>query len=122
MPRGLVSEHGEQAALVRRLRKARLRFAAMVNGAHVTKKQAAKLVAEGLEKGAPDIVIFDPPPLVGGCVGTVVEMKREGAPDSDLRDEQRKFLQDLRDRGWWVIIGRGCMEAWDKLREAGYDV
>jgi len=59
----IVSESSEQITLVRRLRRAGIRCAAVPNGANLRggAKEGARLKREGLEPGIPDLLIFDRP-------------------------------------------------------------
>jgi len=116
------SEHSEQVLVVRKLRSAKVWFCAVPNGGKRNRGEAIKLTQEGVSRGAPDLLIFDPPPNHPNCVGTALEMKRQGADESHLRKEQVKWLKALEDRGWLTLIGYGARDALCKLEEAGYPV
>ena len=114
-------EISEQIAVVRALKAARLRFFAVPNGGRRSRSEALSLKRSGVVAGVPDLVIVTPPP-VGGYVATALEMKREGGRPSDLRPEQRVWLEDLRVLGWACVVGYGARDALGKLRALGYPV
>lgn len=113
------SELSEQIIVVRELRRLRLQFCAVPNGLLTTQKQARMAKASGLEKGVPDLLIFDAPP---GYVGVALEMKRIDGRPSDLRPEQRQWMAQLAKRGWLCLVGYGAQDALAKLCAAGFDV
>jgi len=88
----------------------------------VNKIQAIHFKRMGVEAGAPDLLIFDPPPAVWGAVGTALEMKKVGATTSDVSAAQTKFHGRLEALSWHVIVGNGAQDALAKLREAGYNL
>lgn len=118
--RSVVSEHSEQVEVVRRLKRSRVLFCSVPNGGKRSRGEAAKMVREGLQRGVPDLLIFDAPPGVEGKVGTALEMKKAGAPPSSVRPEQKRWLKKLEDAGWWTIVGYGAEDAFKKLKAAGY--
>lgn len=72
----------------------------------------------GLRPGAPDILIFDPPPAYPGKVGFAIEMKSmKGKPTAP----QLLFLEELRSRNWLTAVCYGQENAIQDLRQAGYD-
>jgi len=109
----------EQKIVVRRFRRARLCFCAVPNE-RVGRVRGVHFKEMGVEAGAPDLLVFDPPPAVTGCVGTLVEMKPTGAPPSSVSPDQRAFHARLAALDWHVIVGFGAEDALHKLREAGY--
>ena len=115
-----MSEHDIQKRAVLLLRQAGVRFFAVPNGGLRAKHTALKLWQEGVEKGVPDLVIIDPPrgAAAGGCVGTVVEVKkRKGGKASP---EQLKWLADFSDRGWKAHIVKGLADLLDLLCQYEY--
>ena len=80
------------------------------------------LLPWGRWAGMPDLLIFDPPPLRPDCFATALEMKREDARPSDLREDQLRWLTILGDRGWAAVVGLGANDALTKLRQLGYAV
>ncbi len=122
MAKSRLSEHSEQVLLVRKLRGAKLLYCAVPNGGKRQRLDAVKLKAEGVKKGVPDLLIFDAPPNHPDCVGTAVEMKREGGSRSDLSRHQKQWAKDLEKRGWLVLVGFGAKDAVSKLIDAGYSL
>ena len=61
----VVSESAEQITLVKKLRRAGIRCAAVPNGANLRggAREGARLKKEGLEPGTPDLLIFDRPTI-----------------------------------------------------------
>jgi len=88
----------------------------------VGKLQGIHFKELGVESGAPDLLIFDPPPDVWGAVGTALEMKQVGATPSAVTPSQRRFHERLTKAAWHVIIGNGSQDALVKLRRAGYNL
>jgi hypothetical protein len=73
----------------------------------------------GLKKGAPDFLIFEPPPRKVGKVGLAIELKR--ADGLGRRpEEQKKWLANLRSKGWEAHFCDGYEEALTLLRNLGY--
>lgn len=117
------SEALEQTNVVRRLKYARLLFCAIPNGLETTVAATRTMHAEGLVPGAPDLLIFTPPPNRPDVRGVALEMKRENAKDSDWRANQREWARALeQDCGWIYLLGKGCDDAVAKLRALGYEL
>lgn len=116
------SEHSEQVLVVRKLRNAKIWYCAVPNGGKRNRGEAIKLTQEGVRRGAPDLLIFDAPPNRPDCVGTALEMKRQGGSESNLSREQVKWLAALEKRGWHTLVGYGARDALEKLQDAGYPV
>lgn len=70
----------------------------------------AKLKAEGVKRGVPDLFI--------PAWHTWVEMKRKKG--GSLKPEQKEMIERLRALNYTVIIGRGADDALAQLREAGH--
>lgn len=145
------SEHSEQARLVKILRRTDIRFCSVPNGARVTVREAVKLKREGLTRGVPDILIFDPPPVDPGSLtprgqlvyqalmalpeperlqvaraagvapGVAPEMKRVDG-GSGASAAQIKWGRALRELGWeWEPLA-GWRRAVAWLEGLGYDL
>lgn len=55
------TESSEQRDLVKHLRRSRLLYCSVPNGANVSARERTKLVAEGLVRGVPDMLVFTSP-------------------------------------------------------------
>jgi hypothetical protein len=112
----IAKEHEEQKALVKWLRYKGIGFFSVPNGfiAGGKNKWAMinKLKAEGMTKGAPDLVLKqrtkDGRPIA-------IEMKRQ--KDGRLSDEQRDMAGDLTAAGWVVLQPKGAMDAIVQIEE-----
>lgn len=115
--RGIPTEHDEQVALFREMHlrgctDPRWRQAfAIPNGGLRSKKTAARLKAEGVKSGVPDIFL---PVSVGIWSGLFIEMKR--SKGGRLTDEQREFIDKL-DPHFIVIVAHGAQEAIEKIND-----
>ena len=109
------TEHDEQVALFREMHlrgctDPRWRQAfAIPNGGLRSKKTAARLKAEGVKAGVPDIFL---PVSVGIWSGLFIEMKR--TKGGRLSDEQREFIDRL-DPHFIVVVAHGAQEAIEKI-------
>jgi len=122
MSKSRVSETSEQIKVVWELRRLKLLFTSTLNGERLrSKSQAKRVKAAGMEKGVPDLLIFEPPEG-SPYVGVALEMKREGGVRSDVRKEQREWMARLQSFGWACIVGYGARDALTKLCALGYDV
>ena len=115
-------EHQEQVTLCRWLDKRKVCHAAVPNAGLRTKRAGARMKAEGLKTGFPDLLIFDPPPALEGrgVVGIAIELKRRSG--GSLGPLQQVWLDKLKVRGWHTLVAHGCQEAIKALRELGYDI
>ena len=128
------SEHDEQVLLVAALRAARILFTAPANGVRTTPAQAGKAKAAGLERGCPDLLIFEQPPAlvdVGQhACGVAIEMKAPSRRPKTARagrysgaePHQRRYLECLRHRGWLVAVHYSAAEAIAWLRRLGFEL
>lgn len=106
------SEHAEQAALFRWAEFARARLPelallyAVPNGGHRHKATAARLKAEGVKRGVPDVCL---PVARDGAHGLYIEIKTErGKPTS----EQLGWIRALRRQGYAAEVCHG----WESAR------
>jgi hypothetical protein len=107
-------EHAEQAALVRWAAFARARLPelallyAIPNGGHRHKATAARLKAEGVKRGVPDVCL---PVPRGGAHGLYIELKTgRGRPTP----EQLGWIRALRRQGYAASVCHG----WEQARRA----
>ncbi len=105
------SEHAEQAALFRWAEFARARLPelallyAVPNGGHRHKATAARLKAEGVKRGVPDVCL---PVARSGAHGLYIEIKTErGKPTP----EQLGWIRALRRQGYVAEICHGWESA-----------
>lgn len=91
-----MSEHDEQVAVVEYLEAIGALFYAVPNGGHRNKATAARLKAEGVRAGVPDLCI---PMARGPYHSLYIEMKRSDGTASDVRDSQYEWINALRDEG-----------------------
>ena len=77
-----------------------------------------KMKAQGLKSGAPDVLIFDPPPKFPHKKGVAIELKRSNG--GSLSREQRQWLADLDALGWITKCCHGAQEAISFLISIGY--
>ncbi len=84
---------------------------AIPNGGHRTKVAGAKMKAEGVKPGVPDICL---PVPRGEWHGLYIELKTRTGTASD---EQRWWLTELQRRGYRVAICRSWMAARDFIMD-----
>lgn len=85
--------------------------------------EASSLIAQGLQPGAPDYLIFTPPET-GEC-GVAIELKKVGWKPRNAKDKMRlalqhAFLASLEDAGWTTKICYGWEDAVKFLEGLGY--
>ncbi len=112
------TEHDEQKMLVKLLRAHNILFSAIPNAAKRSPQTAAILKAEGMEAGAPDLLIFTPPPLIPTIRGVAIEMKR--TKGSVTSEDQLRWHECLRGLNWSVFVAYGATKAIDHLASLGY--
>ena len=112
-----MSEHEDQvalfswAALAANQRPELALLFAIPNGGHRHKAVAARMKAEGVKAGVPDICL---PVARRGYHGMFIELKtRRGR----LTMEQTKWLSALIDEGYWANTCRGFEEAKHAIEE-----
>lgn len=113
--RKLVTEHGEQEALIAKCAlhyaeypELRLLFA-IPNGGLRDKRVAAKLKAEGVRPGVPDLCL---PVARCGSHALYIEMKTDRG---SLSREQSDWLASLNLQGNCAVVCHGMNEAWEIL-------
>jgi len=79
--------------------------------------RGARLRAEGLKAGCPDILVFDPCKGPGG-VGLAIELKR--VTGGRVSEDQKRWLSELEKRGWVSRVCKGFDEVHQLLKEVGY--
>jgi hypothetical protein len=108
-------EHNEQAALFRWAALAAGRYPelallfAVPNGGRRDAVTGARLKAEGVKAGVPDIWL---PVARCGYHGLVIELKAEGGRASR---EQKAWLRALEEQGWLAAVCVGATAAWELL-------
>lgn len=113
----LVDREGqEQAAL---LKEIHLRYPAVFeliyhvpNGGHRVKAVAAKLKAQGVKAGIPDLVL---PMARGGYFGLYIEFKATVDP-APVSPSQDACISRLNAQGYLAIVCRGHFDAMECLR------
>jgi len=106
------NEHAEQAALFRWAEFARVRLPelallyAVPNGGHRHKATAARLKAEGVKRGVPDVCL---PVARGGAHGLYIELKTERGKATP---EQLGWIRALRRQGYAAEVCHG----WESAR------
>ncbi len=107
-----VSEHAEQAALFRWAEFARARLPelallyAVPNGGHRHKATGARLKAEGVKRGVPDVCL---PVARNGAHGLYIELKTERGKTTS---EQIGWIRALRRHGYAAEVCHG----WESAR------
>jgi len=113
-----MTEHQHQAALFRWAKlqgyiypDLKLMFA-IPNGGHRHKAVAAKLNAEGVKSGVPDIFL---PIARNGFHGLFIELKKpkDSTPQGKLTKSQVEWLMDLGDRSYATTVCFG----WESAKE-----
>ena len=111
----MLTEHQEQAALMQMCRLHEKKYPglelihAIPNGGQRHIAVAAKLKAEGVKAGIPDI--FLPVPR-GNAHGLYVELKAKGGKVSDA---QRDMLAALSKQGYACLVAYGWEQAWKEI-------
>lgn len=85
---------------------------AIPNGGERHKAVAAKLKAEGVKPGFPDIML---PVARCGRHGLFIELKRRNGVPSDVKPSQRSWLDALEAEGYRVVVAYGWEEARDGI-------
>lgn len=107
----------EQAALMAELRVRMPEVADLIyhvpNGGHRVKAVAAKLKAQGVKAGIPDLVL---PMARGGYFGLYLELKATPPHDAAISDSQHERIRKLGDQGYLAVVCRGHFDAMEQLR------
>lgn len=117
---GVPTEHAEQAAVVvwamsqvtTGRAPALANLFAIPNGGHRNPVTAAKLKAEGVKPGVPDLMLAWP---AGGACGLFLEMKR--LRGGTVSRPQKEWRERLSAAGYAVRVCHGAQEAIEALRE-----
>lgn len=113
-----MTESEEQRVLAQWLDLNHICWAHVPNGRLRNPIVGAFLKAEGVKRGLPDVLIFDPPPMQAHLHGAALELKSEGGRATP---EQRAWLEALAERGWATHIVVGATAAIEYLtRCLGY--
>ena len=115
------SEHVEQRNFVKWFRQKytlnfeKIEIAAIPNGGHRNKIQAAALKAEGVNAGIPDMII----PITEGKSIWIEMKKKEGF---SISNEQKRWKKMLTHLGHYYILAIGCDDAILKLEKLLDDI
>jgi hypothetical protein len=107
----------EQAALMAELRARMPEVADLIfhvpNGGHRLKAVAAKLKAQGVKAGIPDLVL---PMARGGFFGLYIEFKATPPYDAAISDSQHERIRKLNAQGYLAVVCRGHFDAMEQIR------
>ncbi len=110
-------EGAEQAALMTELRIRMPEVADLIyhvpNGGHRVKAVAAKLKAQGVKAGIPDLVL---PMARGGFFGLYIEFKATPPNDAAISDSQHERIRKLNAQGYLAVVCRGHFDTMEQIR------
>lgn len=110
-------EGQEQAALMTELRIRMPDVADLIfhvpNGGHRVKAVAAKLKAQGVKAGIPDLVL---PMARGGFFGLYIEFKATPPNDAAISSSQHERIRKLNDQGYLAVVCRGHFDTVEQIR------
>jgi len=110
-------EGQEQAALMTELRIRLPEVADLIyhvpNGGHRIKAVAAKLKAQGVKAGIPDLVL---PMARGGFFGLYIEFKATPPNDAAISSSQHERIRKLNDQGYLAVVCRGHFDTVEQIR------
>jgi hypothetical protein len=110
-------EGQEQAALMTELRIRIPEVADLIfhvpNGGHRVKAVAAKLKAQGVKAGIPDLVL---PMARGGFFGLYIEFKATPPNDAAISDSQHERIRKLNAQGYLAVVCRGHFDTMEQIR------
>ena len=115
MSKTIMSEHDEQVCLIRMaaLHEGKHPELALLhaipNGGARHPAVAAKLKAEGVKRGIPDLCL---PVPRGDALGLYIELKAKGGR---VTDAQRKMMLALRRQGYACVVAYGWEAAWKEI-------
>jgi len=99
-------ERQEQIMLVQYLKARKIPHYAIPNGGSRNKIEAARMKAEGISAGVPDICIPVPNKHYHGLY---IEMKRRKG--GVVSEKQKKWIETLNNNGYLAVVCRGFEEA-----------
>ena len=106
------TEMEEQTALLSWARLAQGKWPELALLYHVpnegkrSRTAGARMKAEGLKKGVPDLCL---PVARGGCHGLYIELKR--VRGGRVSDDQQRWLDALNEQGYFATVCRGWQQA-----------
>ncbi|MFK9079623.1 VRR-NUC domain-containing protein [Pseudomonas neuropathica] len=107
----------EQAALMAELRARMPEVADLIyhvpNGGHRVKAVAAKLKAQGVKAGIPDLVL---PMARGGFFGLYIEFKATPPNDAAISSIQHERIRKLNAQGYLAVVCRGHFDTMEQIR------
>lgn len=107
----------EQAVLMAELRARMPEVADLIfhvpNGGHRVKAVAAKLKAQGVKAGIPDLVL---PMARGGFFGLYIEFKATPPNDAAISSSQHERIRKLNDQGYLAVVCRGHFDTMEQIR------
>jgi hypothetical protein len=110
-------EGQEQAALMTELRIRMPDIADLIfhvpNGGHRVKAVAAKLKAQGVKAGIPDLVL---PMARGGFFGLYIEFKATPPNDAAISSSQHERIRKLNAQGYLAVVCRGHFDTMEQIR------
>lgn len=110
-------EGQEQAVLMIELRIRMPEVADLIfhvpNGGHRVKAVAAKLKAQGVKAGIPDLVL---PMARGGFFGLYIEFKATPPNDAAISDSQHERIRKLNAQGYLAVVCYGHFDAMEQIR------
>lgn len=83
------------------------------NGGHRVKAVAAKLKAQGVKAGIPDLKL---PMARGGFFGLYIEFKATPPNDAAISASQHERIRKLNDQGYLAVVCRGHFDAMEQIR------
>lgn len=83
------------------------------NGGHRVKAVAAKLKAQGVKAGIPDLKL---PMARGGFFGLYIEFKATPPNDAAISGSQHERIRKLNDQGYLAVVCRGHFDAMEQIR------
>lgn len=106
-----LSEYDEQVKLANYLDAKGYLWCHVPNGGNRNPITGKKLKMQGVKPGVPDCLIFTPKG------GIAIELKRSNGNPSDVRDNQKEWLNALSNRMWVTKVAFGADDAIDWLEE-----
>lgn len=109
-----ITEESVQAAIVKYIKwkHPNVRYCASLGGIRTTFRQAAKAKRTGYIKGKNDLDIYE---ARGGYHALFLEIKKD--KKSYPTPEQKRWLQDMEQRGYHAIVVKGVDEAVEAIEK-----